>query len=350
MKPVFAAHFHKACSLGTTDKIHYKPDDIAILTANLAAEMKEKGFAVIYDGNDIFKNYKPSTPKGTILFVHLSGGIGDIIAFSAVTKYLKDYTIIAFTDPDFFCLWQQFSSQNIICKHSLSKIVTGLDKVHSLHRLPIEYAVVLAGGKNWYRAYFERLGVDPCTNYFRPEMISEEKEIKTMIFISHRASCQMRSSRFQDFYLPAKKVFKNRQFYVNEGDLTPADREFICQKTVDVHIFKTGTVEQYLKNLAMAELVISTDTGAIHYREAIRKPALAAFGTMTVESRTSCYQYTRSFDVKSTCPLQPCFTHELIKGANCEAVDGQPGVTTAPCIVGKEFQEQLEYELSNYKY
>jgi hypothetical protein len=348
--PVYAARFLKSCRIGTDELIHFKKDDIVFLDYVMAREVKEKGMADIYDGNELFSNFKPSTPKSTPLFVHIGGGIGDIIAFSGVAKYLKNYVIIAFTDPHYFCIWNQFASGNIACRHIFSQIVSGMDKTKTLRRIPIEGAAVLAGGKNWFEAYFDRLHLSPGPEFYRPELVTNIEPIKDKIYIAHRASCQIRSSRFKDFYLPAKRVLKGKKYFVNAYDLTLEDKRFIESQTCDVRIIQTGSAQEYLDNLASAELVISTDTGAIHYREAIRKPALAAFGAMTTESRTKYYKYTRSFDMKSPCPFQPCFTHELMKGATCEMTDNEVNPVTAPCIVGIEFQEQLERELLNYKY
>lgn len=347
--PPYVAEFTKDCAIGKNKEFRFKTGDITLMPGYMCKELIEKQLAEIYSARDIFKDFHPGM-KG-LLFVQLIWGIGDIVAFSAVASYLKDYFIIGYAHPRHFGLIDHYASRNVTQRRYLTPVTSGRHGTDSLLRLNLEYAAIEAGPKNWYKAFFERIGAGhPGSEYYRPQMINIAPIQKDTVLICHRSSCQIRSSRFEDFYWPVKSVHPGKMILVYDADLTEDDRKFIERETLDVEILKQGTVDDYMKTLCEMELVVSTDTSAIHYREGVKKPALAAFGAMTVESRTQYYQYTKSFNVKSTCERQPCFAHELTKGAMCWLGEKMNTEQTAPCIVGESFQEQLRMELLNYKY
>lgn len=347
--PPYVAEFTQDCVIGKNKDHRFRTGDIANMPSYLCKELTKKNLAAIYSARDVFRDYQPGM-KG-ILFTQLVGGIGDLVAFSAVANYLRDHFIYGFTHPKYFSLVEHYASRNVTPKHYLTPIVGHGQSTDSLLRLNLEGAAIEAGPKNWYKAFFERIGAGhPGSEYYRPQMVNIAPIQRHSILICHRSSCQIRSSRFEDFYYPVKSVHPDKMILVYDGDLTDSDRKFIERETLGVQILKQGTIEDYMKMLCQVELVVSTDTSAIHYREGVRKPALAAFGAMTVESRTQYYQYTKSFNVKSSCERQPCFAHELTKGALCWLGENLNTEQTAPCIVGDSFQEQLRMELLNYKY
>ena len=156
----------------------------------------------------------------------------------------------------------------------------------------------------------------------------------------------MRTSNFEDFYLPALKRFPDHAFFVHESDLTKKEINYIIEKTTNVTIIPKISGEEYFDNLYAAAFVISTDTAAIHFREGIEKPALGVYGAFTSESRTSGYIHTKSFNPKSKCPHQPCFVHQQTLDHVCPFA--KPGDTVAKCQSGKAFQQQLYEQLMEY--
>lgn len=347
-QPPYAAHFFHPCTIGLKQQFRYAAGDIAIIPSIMAKEVIEKDLGEVFSADDLFTRFTIGTRL--LPFVHLSGGIGDIIAFSALSMYLKDYIIVAYASEHFNPIIAQFASGNICTRPYMAKIMNGTGSVEKLCRIPIEFVAIQAGAKNWFEAYFERIGVTPGEEYYHPEMVTKVTPEKGTIMICHRASCQMRSSNFEDFYVPAKRVLGNKRYFVSEMDLTDRDKLFINSHALDVTILKSGTIADHLDSLASMELVISTDTGALHYREAIRRPAIGVYAAFTVNSRTKYYRYTSSWNIASECPYQPCFAHELAKGAICKLAETTGDELTAPCQTGELFQGQLEGILKGYKY
>jgi ADP-heptose:LPS heptosyltransferase len=209
-------------------------------------------------------------------------------------------------------------------------------------------------GLNWYDQMFERIGVKNVSSSFKRPFLQKERLItleespsvfqeKNNVLICHRASCQIRSSRFEDFYKPIKTIFPEYQIYVHEFDLTEEDEIFITKYCDDsLTVIAKGTMQESLLNQYDARFVVSTDTSAIHFREGIEKPCLGIFSAMTAESRVSGHEFTRGFNVETDCSNQPCFIHETAPGIKCKNYKGKE---TAYCQTGIKFQNQLTREL-----
>lgn len=334
--------------LVTTDKERkawYENEDIIIVDAN-------KQFTTY--------NHKEHLRTKRILFTHLGGGIGDLIAFSSVAEFLQHKTLIIHCDPRHFGIFKWFSNQTLRYKGFHDVIVPDytpanrLTRYSTYARLQMEWAAIDARERNWYDAMFERIGLQGAPKGFdRPHLVRRtdtESVIipKKSVIISHRASCQMRSSRFEDFYWPVKNALPGYRIYVHQVDLSPEDLGFLIENNLqDVGIIERSSMDDYISNLYAAEMVVCTDTAAIHFREGVQKPCLAAFSAISMQSRTSGYRHTRSFNVKTTCEHQPCFIHERMKGQVCHAA--KKGDITAPCQVGESFQDQLYRELKDYR-
>ncbi len=93
-------------------------------------------------------------------------------------------------------------------------------------RLRMEYVANEAGTANWYDAMFQRIGLPKAPKGFdRPHLVrrsdseSQYVEKRRSVIIVHRASCQMRSSKFEDFYLPVKNAMPGFKVYVHDIDL-----------------------------------------------------------------------------------------------------------------------------------
>lgn len=292
--------------------------------------------------------------KCKTLFTHLGGGIGDVLAFSSLTEYLKDFPIQIHTTERYMPIFDWFKSDNITLKNWFDPIAFYYNpvKFRYMHRISTEFAAVESGPVNWYKAFYNRIGLDEIPEGFgrphlRTDRVSDSVPLidRRGVLICHRSSCQMRSSRFEDFYFPIIKAYPGRLIYVHQTDLTDEDKSYIETRS-DVTVLPECSISDYLLNLYDAGLVVTTDSAAIHFREGIEKPALGVFAAMTTESRTSEYKFTKSFNVKSDCEHQPCFIHELIKGQVCK--NAQEGDRVARCQIGAGFQEQLYKALNDY--
>ena len=357
---------HKAVTVefeGGESKKTYPKNCVAIMPLHgLPQEdlkrLVKNNYISIYAADDFFKRWIYGD-RSQFFFTHLGGGIGDMIAFSAMTYFLKNKNLNVYVDSLFFPVFEWFEYKPIVKR--FDEIIMGdytpqnrLGKYKMIRRLAMEYAAVQGRDQNWYDAMFERIGMPFAPDiYARPRLIQHRLntkpatvKTKESVLIQHKSSCQMRSSTFMDFFIPVKKVYKNHDIYVFDSDLTDQEKTYLYNMCLNVTIIPKCDMATYLLNLYDVEMVVSVDTGAIHFREGIGKRCLAVFGAMSTASRTSGYIYTKSFDVKSDCPFQPCFKHELTKGDHCE--NSLETDTTAKCLTGKDFQQQLYENLLTY--
>lgn len=351
------ALFKQAGTITGSETLVYPANSISLIP--LPADPKErlkwaqdKAFT-LYDITQFFPDFT-ARPNARLLFTHLGGGIGDVLAFSAVAEYLRGRTITAHCLPQHHVLFKWFTNHDIKLKGMYEPIFTDftsanrITKYAQYARLRLEYAAIEAREVNWYDAMFARLGVPTPVGLTRPQLV-ERQEYTTQytksILIQHRASCQIRSSSLADFYEPVRRVYPKASICVFESDLTQADKAYA--KTVKITVLPALRLEQYLFMLQRFALVVSTDSSAIHFREGLGKPCLSVYGAMTTESRTRDYIYTRSFNVQTGCQYQPCFKHQLSITDFCPA--HTPGENTAKCQSGEAFREQLFTELSNYR-
>lgn len=308
---------------------------------------------------EYFSDFKVGDNSGR-LFTHIGSGIGDIIALSALTTYLSCYPIQVHAPRNKHVIFDWFKTPVDVLDYFAPIVLdytpkNRILKYKRLRRMAIENAAIEAHDKNWIEAHFNRIGLeDSPEEFWRPQLRTDRINMQPSLFdgrklsvlICHRASCQMRSSNLKDFYEPIRKVYPDHQLYVHEVDLTDSDKRFI-EQVRDILILPQSDLHDYLINLFDADIVVTTDTGGLHFREGVERPALGVFGAMTTGSRTSGYRFTRSFNVKSNCEHQPCFIHERIKNQVC--LNAKEGDRVAKCQSGKSFQRQLEQELINFK-
>jgi len=331
--------------------IPYQKSDTGLI------DLIDKGYIEVRPIGYYFTDFNIETSTAHSLFTHIGSGIGDILALSALTEYMQHYQIQVHAPRNKHVIFNWFKTPVAVLDY-FAPIVeqfttkNRLQHYKYLHRLVIENAAIEARELCWYDAHFKRIGMTAAPEgYNRPQLrtdrISEQPSLLTgkSVMICHRASCQMRSSNLKDFYTPIRKLYPDHQLYVHEVDLTDTDKRFI-EQVQDILILPKSDLHDYLINLYDADMVVTTDTGAIHFREGIEKPALGVFAAMTTGSRTNGYKFTRSFNVKSTCEHQPCFIHERIKGQVC--LNAKEGDRVAKCQTGNAFQMQMELQLIKF--
>lgn len=342
---------------GSGEKLLYPPKCISLIpmpTDNAEREKWSKSESfTLYDITEVFADFT-SRPSCRLLFTHLGGGIGDVLAFSAVAEYLRGRSLTVHCLPKHHVLLKWFKNQSITAKGMYEPIfldytpANRMTRYNYYARLRMEYAAIEAREVNWYDAMFARIGIPTPEGLGRPQLVPRTAGDgfgTRSILIQHRSSCQIRSSSLEDFYIPVREAYPKAPLCVFESDLTEEDRQFA--EVADIRVLKSASIEDYLLALESFKLVVGTDSSATHFREGIGKPCLTAFGAMTAESRTRDYKYTRSFNVETGCKYQPCFKHQMNVADFCPAYT--PGELTAKCQSGLDFQEQLYYELKEYQ-
>lgn len=95
--------------------------------------------------------------------------------------------------------------------------------------------------------------------------------------------------------------------------------------------------EDLLAIIALADLVITTDSGISHLAETLSKPCGSVFNVVTPEERVEPYRYSESmmvdFEIPSVCKT-PCYVHALREGDLC------PGMQ----FMNEQAGRQLYYE------
>lgn len=264
------------------------------------------------------------------LIVVRYGGIGDLIALTSILDYFDDKNIHFITQEHYFPIFDWFVKKpklyrndrpikepqykgNYACYHSLNLVENG----HS---------------ENWFHLFFKFIGEDnPGEEFYRPALklqrinnnISNVERLsngKPSLLIVNRSTAMMRSIKLNDVIKSLPNKNKYNIFAYKIG---------VTEEAKNVNIIESDNQTFYL-DLYDADMVISVDTGALHFREGIEKPAIGLYNSFTTDSRTKYYQYTKSFDIKSTCKHQPCFFHERPKVKHC--IMGKEKDFAAPCF------------------
>lgn len=336
----------------------YPKHSIAVVGARLTRQVITEKIGMPFYLDEIFKRFRYGDPHGKV-FSHMSQGIGDMIAFSSITAFLSPMLIQVHVDPRFYTLFDWFAGGNMTLTPFHYPIVRDfthgnrLTKYKNICRVAIEYAVNSAGGKNWFEVYYGCIGLEPDSDLCRPRLKVPEKvrgveRVKKTVLLCNRSSCQIRSSSLQDFYEPVREAYPDFKVLVHEKNLTRPDRDYMATLPEDsITVIPPSNFEGFLLDLYTHEMVVSTDTAAIHFREGLGLPAVGVYGGFTVDSRTRDYKYTRSFDTSHPCPHKPCFRHESEDERYCQL--HTDGMETAPCQSGEGFRKQLYEQLKNYK-
>jgi hypothetical protein len=283
-------------------------------------------------------NYSPSK---TIII--RSGGIGDLIALSSICEQIPG-KILFLTNGYYKPVFDWYrDSKNIdvidYSKPLFSEMTfTKLVNLYKTTRVAMfDGSIEEGNNENWFHVFYNSIGFDikpelcrPHLKYFK-QTTSNINIYKPSILIQHRASANMRSTSFQVIYEALAEIVDDVNIYVHDSNCTDNDFLFIEGLTDKrVSIIHSENIEGYLNDLFDANLTISVDSAAIHFREGIKKPAIGIYNSFTAESRCKYYKYTYSFDVKSPCPIQPCFLHQTKLNEVCS--EAKEGSFVAPCV------------------
>ena len=290
-------------------------------------------------------NYmKPATNEANFknLLLIRSGGIGDLIALSSIVDYFNDKNIYFVTNSKYVDIFEWFVDKPFKILPLNEPIFNNWNNAKKQFgtwaRFKAEGMIEKGDRRNWFEIFFECIGIDsPEKEYLRPELseerindlpsgVQEKADGRKSLLISNKASAMMRSIHVSDILkaLP-KRVFKEYQVFVYDFALTDRDRKIRKKVTV-----LDTDLKGFLRDCFDADQVISVDTGALHFREGVKKPAIGLYNSFTSDCRTRHYKYTRSYDTFSKCDLQPCFYHEHLDQKFCPR--GNETQFAAPCF------------------
>jgi hypothetical protein len=313
------------------------------------------------------------------LLIIRSGGIGDIIALSSIADYFTSTSVHFATSPNYFPVFNWF--QRHVNPISLDGPLfvdfshfNRVTKYSNWARLQAEGLVEQGSKRNWFEVFYNSIGLtnaDPV--YLRPELktkrinewkISNIQDLQIekygcnsdlvegviemnytpkSLLICNKASCMMRTINVSEILESLSDEVKGGyDIFLYRNNLSNSDLDYIENHSTLIYIIEKSDLSTFLLDCYDADMVISVDTGALHFREGIKKPAIGLYNSFTSDSRTKYYRYTKSFDIKSRCDLQPCFLHETTRPF-CQK--GTKESFAAPCFDSK-FNLTLHEQLS----
>ena len=282
----------------------------------------------------------PHTGDKNFLIVR-SGGIGDILALSDIARSATKVgmKVMMVTQKKMFPVVRWWSEQPASLKHfdqplwnvKRQKLTDFLSDWGMMHG---EDEIEKGGDRNWFQVFADASGF-PCTG--RPQL----RDIRLSIGVRNKCWGDMiivtRSTSVMRTAPP--EVFTKIQEWWNTQ-----------QKVGGVWIdIDNASTEEYLCMLYDAEMVVSVDTAAIHFREGLGKKALGVYSAFSTDCRTKYYTHTRSFDVKSKCEFQPCYLHDNI--GKCFYISD--GEKSAPCLTpsfNPTVEDQIFEQFKKYTY
>lgn len=331
---------------------HYRTGDVYVthentLNAILESFRKKKmiGYIEHADYLDIPQYYPGDNPQWLIFM--RDGAIGDLLALGSPIHYIGIPVKYITTPANAQALPWLKHKQIEVCDAqkpifngptpSLKEFLTTIRRAHTTTE------VEDGSPRNWYEVYFEKLGHKVDSSWYRPAMETARQSnapsiidsAVPSIMLCHKASSPNRTMAFKTMYDAVNTILgpdRNVKFYTHFKSLSKQDISDIVKDDDDrVNIIPNRTVGEYLLDLYDASMVITVDTAAIHFREGVERPAIGIYSSFKSEARTKFYKFTRSIDIQSDCPQQPCFTHgpALTKDV-CRM--GTPSLTVAPCL------------------
>ncbi len=313
--------------------------------------------------DELLKIYNDKTDKDikNILLI-LGGGIGDIIAYSAVLKYLKDKNVYFATQKQYFPVldWYEVKPYKVIdIKDAILTDYTFKNKFKyaKWRRIKSEFVVVMNNEIDWMDVIFGYIGVSEIDReMLRPqlrikEVVSNIDKSKKTLLICNQSSCMMRNIEFDEIYSALSDEIKSEyQLYAYDNALSQQDTERMFEgKYNDVKFIFAKDTGDFLNDIYDATDVITVDSAATHFREGVNKRCLTLYNSFRAEYRMRYYQYGIGANFKSDCEFQPCFKHELIKGEFCKNV--KKWQYSAPCFrsdYNKNLREELKFTFNKY--
>lgn len=340
------------------------------------------------DINEVLTNFnlqelKSAKNKHVFPIILRTGGIGDLIALSSIAYHipllLKSATTnIKFVSQekyravfDWYARPVSFISYfSPVAKYE-SNTSIGKSSINKRYK-PIYFEGVIENSKeNWFVLQYKTIGANEFDfNYGRPvlktnRITTKPSNIdlsKKSILINCRSTAIIRSMRFQDIYESLIECIGDMDvnIYTHDKNLRDYDLEFI--KNINdnrIKIISAKSLADFFLDVYDVTLSISVDTAQFHFREGVEKAAIGLYGPFPYECRTQYYKYTKSLNIKSTCPNMPCYIHVKRPDAFCEFEQNLIDSNTydskwkevAPCCCGEwntSVKTQIVNEFKSY--
>lgn len=287
--------------------------------------------------------------NGKKVYVCRSGGIGDILALSSLCKYIYQKTgnrVRFITQEKYRQVldWFEIPVHFHDPKQSIADYTVEFRvkrKLNNFAQINFEGKIESGINRNWFEIFFDGIDID-FKEFGRPHLneLAGESVVKAnSILLCLQSTAWIRSMSLEDV---CESLYTTKDIYVHEHTLTAQDLKYATLK--GIKIIPKSDLKQYFLDLSAADQVISVDTGAIHFREGLKKSCIGLYGAFTSECRTKYYQYTKSFDIRSNCPYQPCFQHSKKPNTPCKLPIKQIE-NYAPCL-HSSFNKELRSQLS----
>ncbi len=313
---------------------------------------------------DIDNLFRKATIKAKFnnLIIFRFGGMGDLIALSSIVDYFDCNTHFV-TDKKYFPIFEWFENKpklyptNEAIFKNFKKSGFKYDTWAKFHG---EGIIETGHNKNWFELFFDFIEENnPGRDFLRPQLKTERinnnksniqrySSGRKSLLIANKATTMIRTCHVSDIFnsIP-DDIKKNYDIFVHENNMSESDKLIDGLTVIPKTDFNTFLLDCY-----DCDMLISVDTGALHFREGINKPAIGLYNSFTSDSRTKHYQYTKSFNIKSECDKQPCFIHENDYIKSCPK--GNNDMFAAPCFDSKhnktlinQLTQILENEINN---
>ncbi len=338
-------HFRKGQFYVSSDKVNHELAEQLVKYANKHNNQSILKAIKFCDTSEVLKRAIVGNDFKNLLIIRY-GGIGDLIALTSIMDYFEDKNIRIVTQEKYKPLFEWFTNTPELCpiyKPVFSGMKWKDKRLDSWAEFNGNGVVEAGHSKNWYEVFFELSGIEHDESCFRPQLKTErindnQSNIqrlstgKPSILICNKATAMMRTCKASTII----DSIPNKEKY----DIFVHDINLVDKEEVDAIVIEKSNLATFFLDCYDANMVISVDTGAIHFREGIDKPAIGLYNSFTTDARTKYYQYTKSFDIKSECDLQPCFLHEQGITKHCPKGSG----SVAPCFdseLNKTLKEQL---------
>ena len=360
--------------------IYIMSDIIAFQLRTVFAQKKYDfdAYFKVFNVDNYYERFNVNNSKNIARVVIIrTGGIGDLIALSSITKFVYDNfskNIVWITQSKYFDVfaWYKVPVKTVIS--FFDSVESNVDflklkKGNSSSKLIFFEGIIETSKDNWYELQFQTIGMkkeDFDKNFGRPQLHIPEKfkkvksrnidATKKSILINPRSTSRIRTMPFKDIYTALLEVIKddpNYNIYIHKYNIVSqldfAAIENIMQKDKRVKLIEAKNLHEFFIDAKDADYTVSVDTALIHFREGIEKPGLGIYAAFPTEARTKYYQYTKSIDVKFNCTQQPCFIHTKRPDEHCMYAMGKlkngewsiEDYAYAPCIYSKSNPELI---------
>lgn len=298
----------------------------------------------VFDYRDAYKK----------LIFSRGAAIGDLVALSSPVVKMIDlgYDVTMVTEAAGFGIvdwYEKVPRKKNYNDPFITNYRFGSDHVKQYGHIDILGIIEKGERTNWYEVLYAVMNWPFSPAMGRPRLRLDrpdgEKRLNgdDLLFVV-KATDSRRSIPIWTAYNCAKAAGLDKKYRlcVHRFNMKEIETEWIEMKRPNLHIIETSSKSQALLDFYDAGYVISSDTGAFHFREGVQKKALGIYGAFSTDARTKYYIYTRSFDLAKSCPKQPCFEHGSLDGNFC--TENKDKLFYSPCVydIEKQLIEMFE--------